>query len=309
MFASTLFADDGDRRDFERQVESLMRHGRVGEAAAIVEAALGELAKTEHRIAPLCLGCAVEDIELVGWDRLAERIAGISDANGAITGLGIDLSWPGHVSVETDAPALFEPMLETNYYSDAAFAFSTSGSDDLLGGYKTYGCEWAGSFEEIDSLLELRGLAAIYGAVAPLVERIRSKGGNDPVEADAMRLGALFVAVRVHQVVLRAISAQGLPQPMTVLVGSNESYPFLDAPVVSFADSAGYVIGPENASARHADDDQATTGDTLPSEPIHPSGVQLRQRFASQEPANDEAEVTSFGRLALGGRLARLFRR
>lgn len=307
MFASTLFADDGDRRDFERRVESLLREGHADDAARIVEAALGELARTEHWIAPMCLGCTVEDIELVGWDRLAERIARIGEANGPITALGIDLRWPGRI--DPDAEPLLEPALETNYYSDASFGFSSSSRDALLAGYRPSGCEWAGGFEDIDSVIELRGLGQIYGAVAPLLERLRGQPGDDPTESDAMRLGALFVAVRVHQAVLRAVATRGLPQPLTVLVGSNESYPYLDAPVVSFAESAEFVAALPADSALQAEPEAEPTTCLMPSETAHPSGSTLRKRFAASEPANDEVAAPNERRLDVGGKLARLFRR
>ena len=211
MFASMLFADEDDVRDFDRQVEALMRAGRVGEAAAIVEAALGELAREGQAVAELCLASRFEDIDLAGWDRLAERLAGLDEGGKPITALGIDIGWPGQAGHEPDAAERLEPRLETNYYSDAAFPFSTSAREALLGGYGESGALWTGGFEDIDTLVELRGLGQVHGAVAPLVERMRDLPGDDPLEADAMRLGAMFVAVRVHQAVRRTIAKKAFP--------------------------------------------------------------------------------------------------
>ena len=132
MFASSLFADEADVRDFERQIEALMRGGQADEAAAIVAAALGELAREGQPLAALCLASRIDDIELEGWDRLAERIARLDEAGPAITAIGIDLGWPGHVGLERDAAGRLGPLLETSYYSDAGFPFSSSNRQALL---------------------------------------------------------------------------------------------------------------------------------------------------------------------------------
>ena len=309
MFASTLFADDADVRDFEQQIEALMRAGQADEAAVIVAAALGELACEGQPLAALCLATRDEDITLAGWERLVERIAELDAAGRAISAIGIDLSWPGHVGLEPDAAGRLEPYLETNYYSDTAFAFSTSTRQALLEGYGEGSGDWTGGFEDIDNLIELRGLGQVYGAVAPLVERLRDTSSDDPLEADAMRLGAVFVAVQVHQAVRRVIATHGLPRALAVIVGSNESYPFFDAPVMSADESAEFVRSPAPVEASPADSAHETLAPLPPQEPQHPSGASLRQRFHAGQPANDEAEASAASAGAPRGMLRRLLRR
>lgn len=309
MFASTLFADEADVRDFERQIEALMRAGQADEAAVIVAAALGELAREGQPLAALCLAVQLDDTTLAGWDGLAERLAELDAAGAAITAIGIDLSWPGHVGLEPDAAGILEPYLETSYYSDTAFAFSTSTRAAILDGYGNGSGAWVGGFEDIDNLIELRGLGEVYGAVVPLVEQLRHTSDGDPLEADAMRIGAVFVAVQVHRAVRQAIATHGLPRALAVIVGSNESYPFLDAPVMSAEESAEFVRSPAPVEASASDHAHETLVALLPQEPEHPSGASLRQRFQAAQPANDEAETGAASAGAPRSMLRRLLRR
>ena len=241
MFASILFADENDVRDFDLQIQNLLRIGRADEAAAILETALGEFGASRHPIAELCAACPVDAVEIVGWDALAARIAELDMPDAPITGLGIDISWPGNSGLEPDASASLEPNLETNYYHDGAFPFATAGRAALVEGYGPYGAEWQGGMADIDSLLGVQGLGALYGVIYPLVESVAATPAPDPLDADAMRLGAAFVAVRLHQAVARAVRRHGLPRPLAVIVGSNESYPFYDAPVFSAAESHDFA--------------------------------------------------------------------
>ncbi len=327
MFASILFADENDVRDFDLQIQNLLRQGLADEAAAIIEAALGQLDDASHPVAALCLACPVEAIEIVGWDALVARIAAIDAAGAPVTALGIDISWPGHSGTEPDAVGTLEPILETNFYTDSAFPFAPRNRTALVEGYGPHGAEWQGRMAEIDTLVSLRGLGEVYGAVFPLVEHVSAMPEPDAAEADAMRLSAAFVAVRVHQAVYHAIVRNGLPRPMAVIVGSNESYPFYDAPVVSADESSDFVcfslkgpavepvevIEPETVealdeplvSAEMASDVEplidpiAESADRI----AQLSGAALRMRLGQQSAAVDPP------RFAAGGMLRRLFTR
>jgi len=172
MFASTLFADEADVRDFDLQIQSLLRSGRADEAVAILETALSQLGDASHPVVALCQACPVKVVEIVGWDALAARIAGLDAAGVAITALGIDISWPGNSALEPDANGYLEPNLETNYYDDSAFRFTVGNRTALLEGYGPYAAEWQGRMAENDTLLSMRGLGDLYGAVYPLVENV-----------------------------------------------------------------------------------------------------------------------------------------
>lgn len=244
MFASTLFADESDVRDFDLQIQNLLRIGQADEAAEIIETALRTFGEDSHPVVPLCLACPVEAIEIVGWDALAARIAELDTPDAPILALGVDLSWPGHIGLEPDQDGCLEPNLETNFYTESAFPFGGASREALLRGYGSYGAEWQGGMAEIDTLLSVRGLGQVYGMVYPLVGTVLATAEPDPLDADAMRLGAAFVAVRVHQAVASAVRLHGLPRPLAVIVGSNESYPFYDAPVFSTLEAADLAAAP-----------------------------------------------------------------
>lgn len=241
MFASTLFADENDVRDFDMQIQNLLRNGRADEAAAILETALGELGANRHPVAELCGTCPVSEVKIVGWDALAARIAELDTPDAPITGLGIGIEAHGHCEREPDPGASFEPRLETSFYHDGAFPLAISDRAALVEGYGPHGAGWQGGLADIDTLLGVQGLGALYGLVRPLVETTDSTTEPDPLDADAMRLGAAFIAVRLHQAVARAVRLHGLPRPLAVIVGSNETYPFYDAPVFSTAEAQDFA--------------------------------------------------------------------
>lgn len=327
MFASTLFADDSDVRDFDTQIQDLLRNGRADEAAEILETTLRALGETSHPVAAMCLACPVAAIELVGWHALAGRIAELDQPDAPVTALGIDLSWPGHIGLQPDENGCLEPCLETNYYTESAYPFASSDRAGLLQGYGPYGSEWQGGMADIDTSLTVRGLGELYGAVHSLVEDGRVNPELDPLDADAMRLGGAFVAVRMHQAVARAVRLNGLPRPMAVIVGSNESYPFYDAPVFSTAESRQFA--PESVDTTLLDlsveeapaQDDAGTGEKASekNEPrvagpidlpdpddrvVQISGAALRHQIGQQRAS---AQAGAPARTGAGGLLRRLF--
>lgn len=327
MFASTLFADGNDVRDFDMQIQNLLRIGRADEAAAILETALGELGASGHPVAQLCVACPVAAVKIIGWDALAARIAELDTADAPITGLGIGISAPGHSGPGPDASASPEPHLETSFYHDGAFPFATADRAALIEGYGPHGAEWLRGLADIDDLLGVQGLGALYGVVRPLVETIDSTSEPDPLDADAMRLGAAFIAVRLHQAVARASRLHGLPRPLAVIVGSSESYPFYDAPVFTTAEAQDFAPvvletepieavlpveeGPSQPETGRDDEphtdqptDHVATDDHRV---VQISGASLRQRLGQRQVEEDAVQQPVAA--ADGGLLRRLFAR
>jgi hypothetical protein len=54
-------------------------------------------------------------------------------------------------------------------------------------------------------------------------------------------LAACTSAILLHLAVKRTIETQGVPKPLAVLVGSNEDFPFFDAPVMSVDETRDFV--------------------------------------------------------------------
>lgn len=200
----------------------------------MVRAVLTELESHGHDLARRCLSANHTMLTVVGWERLANKLATLNRGSKLITALGIDLSWPGHIDLEPDAEGRLDPLIETNYYSDQAFSFSTATrSDLLLTGYSSGGSEWQGSFEDIDNTFEVKGIGDLYGSVYAL-ERATSAKREPGYDFDMAVTGSCFIAVLIHRAVREATGRRNSStRPMTVIVGSNECYPFFDAPAVT----------------------------------------------------------------------------
>ncbi len=226
-----LLADDNAERAFCADVEAKLRIGDVDGALATVRGALATLAERGQPLAERCLARDAGEVTITGWDDLAAEIEGVDRT---VTALGVDLSWPGHIGATPDEDGALTPLIETNLYSDASagFVFSTAECAALLAGYADGSAAWQGGMEDVLETLELDGIGDLYGPIYAL-ERSTGQPGADRRDRDMAVVGSCFVAVLLHAAVRRAVLEHGLPHAMAVIVGSNEAFPYFDAPVVS----------------------------------------------------------------------------
>lgn len=235
------FGSNSERREFTASLQQDLRHGKPEEALGRVHSKLAELSGADDKLVKLALESRAHNISLKGWDRLGETIATYEKRGERITALGIDFSWPGHVGLEPDSDGKLAPYIETNYYGDLRdLSFTSADRETLLRAYGSYGSEWQGMFIEIDNLINVEGMEGLYGAV----QIASSTSDSDDVHGDAYVLAACTSAILLHQAVRHMIERNGLPKPMTVLVGSNEDYPFFDAPVWTVDEGAPPYAGP-----------------------------------------------------------------
>ncbi len=222
------FADDTERRAFAQRLEAMLRNGEPEAALTLVRQGLEAIADNGLPIVDIALATDPDALLLKGWDAVADTIAREEARGKTITALGIDLSC--HGDFPPDAAGHLAPYIETNYFADLTeIAFSTASREDILAGYSGSGSEWQGRFEDIDNAIEVEGLSALNGAVEMAVR----DRGSDTAAGDAHLLAACTNAILFNLAVSRAIAAGALPRPLAVLVGSNEDFPFFDAPVVS----------------------------------------------------------------------------
>jgi len=232
-----LAAIDGKPEvEFRSEIENLLRVGRPNEALSRLRGLLAPLCNLIRILPERFLTISPVDIELVGWDRLAANIAALSKPGQPITALGIDFSWPGHFNRRPDSEGSLEPAIETNYYSDSAWPFSTANREELLAGCADYACEWAGCFDDIDDTLSATGMGDLYGAVFLLGERTRSEFSSDE-EIQGYVLGACLLATILHLAVRDHAVRNPLPRPLALIVGSNEDYPHFNVPVFASTES------------------------------------------------------------------------
>ena len=222
--------DGQSERAFCNDMETLLRQGEGEKAPARLKALLAPYCSDFGPFPARCFALTQHDVEVNGWDDAIARIAELERGGKApITAIGVDISWPGHRDLRPDAAGELNPDIETNFYSDSAFPFSTSDRAGLLAGYSGHASEWQGAFEDIDSAITLAGIGDLYGAIW----RLKAKNVRWIDEDRASALGAMLTQVLLHLAVRDSAPTHALPRPMAILVGSNEEYPFFDAPVLA----------------------------------------------------------------------------
>ena len=299
-----MFPDEATAHGFLDAVESMLREGAVAEADRELASAVAALIAAGHPVGGLCDDATLGSITISGWSLLEERCARIDRAGAPVTAVGIDLSC--HGDERPDEQGRIEPYLETSFYSDNPFAFSTSDRATLLAALADPSESWKGCFAEIDGTIEVHGLGGLNHALIDLHERCRAQAGNqaDPLDHDALLIGEAFQALRIHQAVRAEIERSGLPRALAIIVGSNESRPFFEAPVITAPECRDAAIGadstgPEDEAAADVFDDNREGEKTL-------SGPALRRQLHGDAPASPAEQIAPPA--ASRGLLGRLFK-
>lgn len=294
MSGTSIFGSVAARDEFLKELQGLMRSGAAETALERARAKLGEVECANRRLVALAMESDFHGIALKGWHELGARFEELDAGTPEepITALGIDFSWPGHTGIKPGADGKLAPHIETNYYADLpALAFSASGREALLSGYSAYGSEWQGAFKDIDGLIEVEGLEALYGAV----QQADGDRGKDDADGDAHALAAAISAILLHLAVKHTVERRGLPRPLAVIVGSNEDYPFFDAPVVTYDEAAEGdnlpvpQFGHDDSGISLEADLGSEVGEQLPGDEPEPAG-----------PAEDEAAASDAAKPANG---------
>ncbi|MDE2596145.1 MAG: hypothetical protein KGL44_04620 [Sphingomonadales bacterium] len=288
VFASALFESEQQVHEIRNALQTLLREGDADVAAERLFMAIEALAELGHPVADLCREATLDSMIVHGWDELAYEVARADSHGRTITAIGVDLSSAGDDTPGEDGTC--EPCLETSFYSDHAFAFSTATRGEIVAGYSASSSEWAGAFETIDGTIRIEGLGELHAAALRLQAECRMGDNLDGADHDAMLVAAALIAVRVHQAMREMVLAYGLPRPMAMLVGSNESYPFFDAPVVATPEYVEHCLGDWDEPAE-ADVDEAAYGSLT--DPRAHAHLELPE--ALEDDANEPAaEVVAF---------------
>ncbi|QSR15658.1 hypothetical protein CA833_00295 [Novosphingobium sp. KA1] len=234
--------DGRPESQFRLAIESMLRAGDADQAARALKAELGYLCGEGQPLPARFRFIAASELEVTGWDRLIERIGELDSPGDPITAIGIDVC--GMQAGFGGAPTL---AFETTYYTDQAWGFSHADRDGLCAGYTGTTNAWQGAFEDLDDTLRVAGLDDLNAVIAALENHCRS-GSATPEEQRGFVVGACYLAVLVHQAVRDKVTAEGLPRAMAVLVGSNEAYPWFEAPAASARD--GFVSAEPAPAAR-----------------------------------------------------------
>lgn len=317
VFASKLFPDEDKERAFREKLQGLMREGKADLALAAVEATFAELG--DHALSRQALSVKPDDVRITGWDKIA-KTADSLDAHGpAITAVSIDFSLPS-LEEDPDADKCLAPVLKTLYYCDEAYSFSASDRATLNTGYNRAGARWYGQDEHMDHETRVTGLEPVYGVYHAMFPHMTRGELTDLADYDIPRLAAMRAAILLHLAIARTVEEEGLPRAMTVLCGSEEDYPYFDAPIITRDEYEEAT----DAQAEAGDTDEAlfTSLATLaPVKPVstyqfqaeteHVSGRSLRHKLVRelQENANDEGARVEAEEPRSTSLFGRLFRR
>ena len=235
---TTLAVDGLSEEDFRRSIENRLREGKPNQAIERLRRLIAPFAGPGQILPERFRTVTADDLELIGWDRLAEAILAHEKPERPITALSIAFGWPGEDLPAPDGEGRLTPHLETGYFTDDSFPFSQSDRDDLLEGYSYHGCTWASDHEATDTALTLAGIDDLHGALAALEARLLATDEPSDEEMLAGSLGACLLSVLLYQAVEMRIARDGLPRPLAVTTGSNGVYPYFDAPVAGFPEDA-----------------------------------------------------------------------
>lgn len=254
--------------EFRQAIETLLREGNADHAAKWLKSRLEAVCGDGLPLPARFLAVAPADITVTGWEDIPGRLERLDAIGSPITALGIDLGDPE----ETGSMTLH---VETRFYTDDGWPFSRYDRARLLAGYEGTGARpWAGSLADVDDTIGIEGIDDLYGLVLGLEYR-RRDGEVSSTELRAHMLGASYIAVLVHLAVRETALQCGLPRPMAVLVGSNESYPCFDAPVIAAPDALVTAplprSGPVEFGQSEPEEDFADT------ERNHPALAELRE--------------------------------
>ncbi|WP_395394359.1 hypothetical protein WBP07_03800 [Novosphingobium sp. BL-8A] len=238
--------DGRTESQFRLAIEAMLREGGADEAARILKSELAWLAGDDHPLPGQFRAIAAEDLEVTGWESLIERIGELDGPGDPITAIGVDVC--GMQAGLGATPVL---AFETTYYTDQAWGFSHADRAGIGAGYQGTTNAWQGAFEDIDDTLRVAGLDDLNAVIAALETHCRS-GEATVEERQAFVVGACYLAVLIHQAVRNKAVSDGLPRPMAVLVGSNEAYPWFEAPAVTARDGRDFFAAHQPSTIEQA---------------------------------------------------------
>ncbi|WP_310534696.1 hypothetical protein [Novosphingobium sp.] len=225
---------DGQHEDaFRQSIEDMLRRGLADDAAlhlrTLLQPFTGEGAPFPGRF----MAVSHEDIEISGWEALDEGLKKFDRAEQPVTSICLSFGDPEGRAPKPDGAGLMSLPVETAYFSDEAFPFSESDRNDLLDGYSSFGCQWAGDCEGVDHAIAFRGVDDLYGALAQLEQHLLSSETPDPDEIRAGTIASCYLSVLFHKALRDSFAKRRMGRPLCVLTANNGVYPSFDAPVLS----------------------------------------------------------------------------
>jgi hypothetical protein len=212
--------------DGERQLDHWFCDALRGGDLAGLDAFLAEeLAAHPHPISDRCRTIPADAMTIVGWEEFYADYVGEARRDPAkppISAVGIDLTM--HNDPDGD-----DWGLETSLYDDRAFLFSARDIAAINAKAAGSNTPWQGCFRDLTHALMLRGAGRLYDALNRASEsETRDHGQPASIGYTALRLGWLFLTLRFHQALGRAIAETGMPEAVVVLGGAHDVEPYAE---------------------------------------------------------------------------------
>ena len=268
-------AQDG----FRDELALLLRAGRADEALDKAREKLGKMTDSPAELVNPAMSTEPGDLELVGWNDLDARLRSFDSRGVAITAIALEFA---RSDARPDADGLLEPAIETTYFRDLpAVEFSRADREELGQACLDKEPAWHHAFEDIDNLIEVKGLGKLYGALALRADTCR----KNTSAGDLYLLAACICATLMHLAVRQAVRKHGLPRPLALMVGSNGQFPHLDAPAHSLIEIEELLF-PAAVEDDDSAEDKAARERAIPCfEEDNPSGTELRRRYVDPDSA------------------------
>ncbi|MEO7385029.1 MAG: hypothetical protein ABIU18_08880 [Novosphingobium sp.] len=228
-----IIIDGLSEEQFRRSIEDMLRYGDADGAAERLRRLITPFAGQAGPLPARFLTVAPGEIRIGGWGDLPDQVDKYDRPDHPVSAISIAVCEPEKRAARSGGTDWLSPCVETSFFSDEAYPFADADRADLLDGYSSFGCEWAGDTEGQERTLTIDGVEDLFGAIASLETRLLDSEEPDGQAIAAGSIGSCYLAVMVHQAVCETIRNCSLPRPLSVMAGSNGVYPFFDAPVMT----------------------------------------------------------------------------
>lgn len=228
-----IIIDGLSEEQFRRSIEDMLRYGDADGAAERLRRLIAPFASEAGRLPARFLTVTPGDIRISGWGDLPDQVDKYDRPDHPVSAISIAICEPEKRAARSEVADWLSPCVETSFFSDEAYPFTEADRADLIDGYSSFGCEWAGDTEGQERTLAIEGVEDLFGAIANLEMHLFDSEEPDVHAIAAGSVGSCYLGVLVHQAICETIRSSNLPRPLSVMAGSVGVYPFFDAPVMT----------------------------------------------------------------------------
>ena len=233
LLVEPIIIDGLPEEQFRRSIEDMLRYGDADGAAERLRRLIAPFAGEAGPLPSRFLALNPGDVRIGGWGDLPDQVDKYDRPEHPVCAISIAICEPEKRAPRSEIADWLSPCVETSFFSDEAYPFAEADRADLIDGYSSFGCEWAGDTEGQERTLTIEGVEDLFGAIANLELHLFDSEEPDGHAIAAGSVGSCYLGVLVHQAICDTIRAHNLPRPLSVMAGSSGVYPFFDAPVMT----------------------------------------------------------------------------